>query len=469
MPTSCRTAPHAVPLKPLALCFAAAFACASIDIGAAPYAPAAGPLPPAKAAAVLRARNSAATHRPAATTAVTNCADSGSGSLRDTMNHAADFDTIDLSQLSCSRITLTTGALLADVNNLTLRGPADHHLTIDGGAAAQHYDNAIIHGGSGLLTVQDLTISDTKYQDGAGLGGCVWSNGSVYLHRSTLSACTVSNTTASGGASGAGVWAKDNVIAIQSIVTGNIALSSNGSAFGAGLYAKGDVNSFYCTFSGNTAQGITSEGGGLFVEGSLGMSNSTLSDNYAQIGGGLFLDGRNQTFTPNIVSSTISGNRAEEVGGVFSRVGAHFTTDTIAFNTETQPAGAGLYCEGANTINSTIILGNTYQSHESDLAGAQGASVSGSYNLLASFSVALTLPAGFYIPGSATDLAPLADNGGPTRTHNLPPDSRAIDHGGVEQTSYDQRGHPFSREYGNGTDIGALEYDYDAIFINGFN
>jgi hypothetical protein len=469
MSSLCRSALRFARPNPLAVCFAAAFACSTTGGAAAPYAPELGPLPPLKAQAVLRARSRPAMRRPAATSVVTHCADSGAGSLRDAMNHAADLDTIDLSQLACSRITLTTGALLADVDNLTLIGPADRHVTIDGGASAMHYNNAIIHGGSGLLTVQDLVVSDAKYQDGAGLGGCIWSNGSIYLHRTIVSGCTVSNTTDSGDASGAGVWANKNVIAIQSVITGNIALSENGAALGAGLYAKGDVNSFYCTVSDNNAQGISSEGGGLFIEGSLGMSNSTVSGNDAQIGGGLFLDGRNQTFTSNIVSSTFSGNNAEEVGGIFTRVGAQFTTDTIAFNTETNAAGAGLYCEGASSIDSTIILANTHQGAESDLAGASGASVSGSHNMLASFTTTLTLPAGFYIPGAPFDLAPLADNGGPTRTHNLPPGSEAIDHGGVEETPYDQRGHAFSREYGNATDIGALEYDSDVIFVNGFN
>jgi hypothetical protein len=42
---------------------------------------------------------------------VQNCDDSGPGSLRDAMAQATNHVTIDLTQLTCSTITLTTGAL----------------------------------------------------------------------------------------------------------------------------------------------------------------------------------------------------------------------------------------------------------------------------------------------------------------------------------------------------------------------
>ena len=57
---------------------------------------------------------------------VTNCDDSGPGSLREAYFNAVDQDTIDLSQLSCSTISLTTGALTDSgaATSLTLIGPA---------------------------------------------------------------------------------------------------------------------------------------------------------------------------------------------------------------------------------------------------------------------------------------------------------------------------------------------------------
>jgi hypothetical protein len=66
----------------------------------------------------------------------------------------------------------------------------------------------------------------------------------------------------------------------------------------------------------------------------------------------------------------------------------------------------------------------------------------------------------------------LQDNGGPTLTHTLAPDSPAIDHGfSLPATTYDQRGMPYSRVFGAATDIGALELQprADVIFADDFD
>src|SRR4051812_28681162 len=70
--------------------------------------------------------------RPSAVETVSNCNDAGSGSLRDAVDNAADGDTIDLTQLSCSTISLSTGAILIGVSDLTLQGPGNHQLMIQG-------------------------------------------------------------------------------------------------------------------------------------------------------------------------------------------------------------------------------------------------------------------------------------------------------------------------------------------------
>jgi hypothetical protein len=55
-------------------------------------------------------------------------------------------------------------------------------------------------------------------------------------------------------------------------------------------------------------------------------------------------------------------------------------------------------------------------------------------------------------------LQPLADNGGPTRTHALRANSPAIDAGNnAAGLSFDQRGGEFPRVYGKAPDIGAFE------------
>ncbi|MGH8173532.1 MAG: choice-of-anchor Q domain-containing protein, partial [Rhodanobacteraceae bacterium] len=67
-------------------------------------------------------------------------------------------------------------------------------------------------------------------------------------------------------------------------------------------------------------------------------------------------------------------------------------------------------------------------------------------------------------------LFPLANFGGPTLTHALRPDSPAINAGnnafGLDN---DQRGATFPRVVGPAADIGAVEFDADVIFADGFD
>ena len=65
--------------------------------------------------------------------AVSTCEDDGSpGTLRAAIDGASDGDTIDLSGLACSLITLHSGPLISPVATLTIRGPGVDALTIDG-------------------------------------------------------------------------------------------------------------------------------------------------------------------------------------------------------------------------------------------------------------------------------------------------------------------------------------------------
>jgi len=68
-------------------------------------------------------------------------------------------------------------------------------------------------------------------------------------------------------------------------------------------------------------------------------------------------------------------------------------------------------------------------------------------------------------------LLPLANNGGPTRTHALGSGSPAVDAGNNSAgLTTDQRGSGFPRIVGPAPDIGAFEgVDTDTIFANGFD
>ncbi|HEX3124414.1 MAG TPA: hypothetical protein VHQ21_14050, partial [Rhodanobacteraceae bacterium] len=129
----------------------------------------------------------------AATLQVTNCNDAGSGSLRAALAIAHSGDSVDLTTLTCGRITLATGELQITVNDLTLQGPGADALSIAGGSAPHSYA-VLNHTGQGTLQINALTVTDNQAQYsyyGLQTSRCVRSGfGTVSLDRATVTACT---------------------------------------------------------------------------------------------------------------------------------------------------------------------------------------------------------------------------------------------------------------------------------------
>jgi hypothetical protein len=403
---------------------------------------------------------------------VTNCDDSGPGSLRDAYSN--DAAEIDLSQLTCSKITLTSGALTnsSTTVDVTLTGPADNALTIGG----NYQDRVLVHNGSGTLTITSLTIAHGSYAGPFG-GGCINSHGDVRLYSATVTGCQVSSTGGSralGGAiyaygnfsmiasevsngrahapaadsAGGAVWANDVYIALGTIADSVVSSDGGHASRGGGVYAVRDAAVFYTTLTNNTA----TNGGAIFLLG--------VADNPMAIG-----------------NSTISGNHARDSGGgVYSKYkNLVVTNTTITLNTATDPSGAGLHIASDTELESTIVAANTWgdAASPSDVGGPAGTLITGADNLV----VASTLP---LPPGTmALDplLGPLRYNGGTTQTHALLPGSPAIDAGNnVAAARYDQRfrsadaAFGYERVVGPRADIGAFEYGApDRLFADGFD
>ncbi len=395
--------------------------------------------------------------RPAGTTPVTSCADDGSaGTLREVITNAVDGDVVDLSALTCSTITLTTGGLAINVDNLSIIGPGATALTIDaaGGGTAFDFFGAE-YGGYGTLSVTGLTLTNGYYLDAAGGGIWAGNGGSVVLTDSA-----VTNSTSNGKyASGGGVFADGNVTIVNSTISGNLADSSKYDGVGGGVYANGNVSITNSTISGNTARSNGSYqsdydptgaglGGGVAAGGIVTVSNSTISGNAASYGGGVAAGGigalTNSTVTLNTAStSNSSGTFGAEGGGVV----------ILSTSPKTGVAPLGV---GATDIGSSILFGNSGggTSYGADLGGSGYAAVSGANALVGSSTLALP-------PGTLSSnplLAPLADNGGPTQTHALGAGSPALNAGNNAQgLTTDQRGEGFPRVSGATADIGAFE------------
>jgi hypothetical protein len=459
--------------------------------------------------------------------AVTNCANAGNGSLRAAVAGAVSGDTVDLTQLQCSPITLTTGRI--DAAGITIAGPGSGHLTIDGNLN----DRVFNHAGNDILTLNGLTLTRGA-NDLA--GGCVYATGTVILHDTTITACELRNISGNGFYKGGGITVHGDLFMYDSTISNNILSSDLGHAFGGGAYAYGDMvvsattisgnrassasthgliggggaYSFHSmqlrgsTISGNTVEGIgassSAHGGGVYALGAFVakydtfdgnratsphdsggggattfgrayMEWTTVSANEAGSAGGLELFGGNTPMPSLVFDSTISGNHATSgsAGGILGDAALMLQNCTIAFNTEQTPAGAGLLAsEYAIDLQSTIIANNTTASVPSDVGGRNNGTIaaSSSHNLVVFSTLAL--------PGDTLQsdprLDPLRNNGGSTTTHALRANSPAINHGNnVRNWNVDQRGTGFARVLGSDADIGAFELNPDLIFANRFD
>jgi len=466
----------------------------------------------------LRARRPgvASVSRPLApeTQVVSNCNDSGSGSLRNAVAAAANGDTVDMSSLACSVIS-TSSEIAVHVDSLSIVGRGQGSLTIDGGNA----HGVFMHYGTGTLAISDVTIAHGRY----GLGGCVVSLGSVSLARATVTECTA--TGYAGYSDGGGVFATGNFTMTSSTLSNNDAYDASFSGarvYGAGAFVHGNATITGSTLRVNnaTSGGAYVGGGGIIVGGTLTMTNSTLSrntvidvigidaiaggaisvgdltatgctieGNHASIGGGI--SGGAATSTVTLVNSTITGNDAAVAGALVSLAPLHLRNSTVAFNYAGGGTGAAGVVVAVNSeIQSSIVADNyvgagcTFRCRPygapSAIDGADGADlssngnvvvISGANNLIIDVDPAITLP------GGTLRIEPmlasfLENNGGPTQTLALNPNSPAINAGNnAAGLTTDQRGSGFVRVSGAAPDIGAFEVQGgggDEIFRSGF-
>ncbi len=413
--------------------------------------------------------------RPA--TAVTNCDDAGPGSFRDTVENAVDGDTVDLSGLTCSRISLTTGAIVFGANSVAIQGPGENKLMIDGTLSYA----VLYHLGSGTLIVNDLSIGyGFKYRSDVDVtGSCIHTQGNALLTNVRVTTC---NTVSAGphAALGGAIFAEGIVQLQQSDVSWSEAKASGyGYASGGGVYALGGVVALYSTLSHNVALSESATptfGGGAFARGSSLLLGSTVHTNYSARDAGLaFAD--NTGLTSTLINSTVSGNHAGTIGGVFSRGPLNIYNSTIAFNTSynwTDGAGhyfaAGVYITTQGNLDSSIISNNVNTAAPFDTAdstGATNAGWNGSNNNVMNCLLPCPTDTSHEDPG----LHPLTDNGGLTKTH-VPTPGQWDTFGGTNVLGliWEQRGVGFPRQsVGDWPEIGALQINSDVIFANGFN
>jgi CSLREA domain-containing protein len=320
----------------------------------------------------------------------------------------------------------TGGVNQGDLNitqSVRILGAGASSTRIDGNGAT--LNSRIFYVQSGSLQVSDVTLQNGGSQNVSAGGGIRIDAGSVFLTRV--------------------------------VMTGNEAFSNGGAiAQFAGLLSLTDS-----TIDANI---VTSRGGGLYAgtDTIVGITRSTFSNNQSTLGGAI------QSFgTLTMENSTVSGNSGSAgTGGIINVGSMDLNNVTITHNTSDE--GTSGRAGGISGTGGTLNLRNTLIAGNFNTAGGStdcaGTLTSQGFNLIQSTT-------GCTVVGTATGnligvnplLGPLANNGGPTRTHSIGSTSPARDAGnpaepGSSSTACrdtDQRS--VSRPQGTRCDIGAFE------------
>ena len=204
----------------------------------------------------------------------------------------------------------------------------------------------------------------------------------------------------------------------NSVISGN-ASPVAGSGFGGAIAGNG-VTVENSTISGNVASAV---GGGIYAN-DLSVSRSTVDNNSANFGGGIYAYGDNTT----ISNSTISGNSATSGGGGgivlagFMSV-ANIGSSTVSGNSATV-VGGGIYADPQNDVilTNSIVLGNSAVQGDAEISSDNnsvtliGGNILGTDVYRDSTDVGDTSAAEVFATVTTTGAGHLADNGGPVRT-----------------------------------------------------
>ncbi len=420
--------------------------------------------------------------------------------------------------LSGGRLTLEAGSAIED-NTATARGVSLSMFELGAsatGGGLTATSTQIVLDTAFLRNNQAVALSERSASARAG-GGTI-RDGSLAVTGTAITGNTaraegLGATSESASASvgglildGLGALFSDSQLSSNVVAAGTESASSVGSASVGALSTttfgtSRTVTFLRCTFDGNTVTSSDGPASTGALSASLGTGSgvvldvnfvqSTISNNVvtgvssAQVGAAMGSAGTGDTTVNlNLVNSTVSGNRAEAPAGTATtgailgqtstgsaKVNVNLASATITANRVT---GATAQYGGLNlvrgisssvtaaTLKNSIVAGNTAPV-DPDCRSSGAPVTSGGYNLVGnagSCTLTGTLTGN---RSGAAGLAPLAANGGPTRTHALQGGSQAIntanpagctDLAGAALAT-DQRSLP--RASGGRCDIGAFE------------
>ena len=352
--------------------------------------------------------------------------------------------------------------------------------------------NSSLTGGALFADDSSVTVTNTSiaYNYASYAGGIYAVAGALILDQASIYANTA--RTYSGGVS----------VTNGALTMTNSRVFANSGGRGGGMllsFATGTITR--STISGNTAACRSFCAGAILLDQStFAVSDSTLSGNVAAghanyIAGGASVSDSTVTF----VNSTVSGNVGvgdRNISGAFREVqflpysGLTLINSTVTNNTAVAiygTAAGGVLLDSLHfsppasssnnvDLRNTIVSGNVPAGSDI-VVDTFSNSPTAQYSLLGSAQniLAFNDPANHNVFSDAPGLGPLEDNGGPTWTHALLPNSPALSAGSAalamfsgQPLEFDQRGPGFARVFGGAVDIGAFEDQSDPLFADGF-
>jgi len=205
------------------------------------------------------------------------------------------------------------------------------------------------------------------------------------------------------------------------VLLSQVTIQNGGAVQGGGIYNNGILTITNSTVSGNVAGGkIAAFGGGIYNGGTVMINKSTISSNsvgapffsFGSHGGGIYNLG-----TMTISNSTISGNAAYQLGvggGIGNDGGLAINNSTISGNSAFH--GGGI--EGSATLQNSIVANSPKGGN------CLGTMTSKGYNLSSDNTC------NFHNSGDRNNTDPLLgalqNNGGPTQTQALLPGSSLL-------------------------------------------
>ncbi|NEO83859.1 MAG: CHAT domain-containing protein [Spirulina sp. SIO3F2] len=278
-----------------------------------------------------------------ATRTVTNNATSGARTLRDALTDSGGGFATAVAA-GDNIIFNLTGSTTINLGNNAITWSTDN-LTIDGSNVGG--DNVVVNGGGSdrvfninadNVIIQNLTIQNGGVEErGGGINHA--GSGILSLSNTTVTGNRADNT----GNNGGGIFSDGAVTLTNSIVSGNTAGSGGG-----GIWSRDTLTLTNSMVYNNSAR---TSGGGVNGNANVNLTNSSVSNNSSTIGGGINGD------VVSLTNTTVSGNSASALGGGVYGNTLTLTDSTVSNNSAFQ--SGGIQSNNGLTLTRSTVSGNS--------------------------------------------------------------------------------------------------------------